>query len=74
MIWTLSKLGLTSNLRRVSDEKILLAEMREACRQADRLKAIEPEAALCEKAMEVFHNFFTTSHRQLLRTRRSHIW
>lgn len=32
MIWTLSKVGLTSNLRRVSDAKILLAEMREAKR------------------------------------------
>ena len=36
MIWVLSKLGLTSNLRRVSDEKILLAEMREARRQAQK--------------------------------------
>ncbi len=68
MIWTLSKLGLTSGLRRVSDEKILLAEMREACRQADRVKAIEPDAALCEKAMEVFHNFsqrLTDSYAEL---------
>jgi stearoyl-CoA desaturase (Delta-9 desaturase) len=32
MIWTLSKVGLTNNLRRVSDAKILLAEMREAQR------------------------------------------
>ncbi len=36
MIWTLSKVGLTSNLRRVSDAKILLAEMREAKRLIDQ--------------------------------------
>jgi stearoyl-CoA desaturase (delta-9 desaturase) len=40
-IWTLSKLGLTSNLRRVPDSKILLAEMGEA-----RLRAEEKLAAL----------------------------
>ena len=36
MIWTLSKLGLTSSLRTVADEKILLAEMREANRLLDK--------------------------------------
>lgn len=55
MIWVLSKFGLTSNLRRVSDEKILLAEMREARRQAERMAAMEPEAPLCEKALEMYH-------------------
>jgi len=68
MIWVLSKLGLTSNLRRVSDEKILLAEMREACRQADKVKAIEPAAALSDKAMEAFHDFsqrLTDSYNEL---------
>jgi stearoyl-CoA desaturase (delta-9 desaturase) len=40
-IWTLSKLGLASNLRRVPDSKILLAEMGEA-----RLRAEEKLAAL----------------------------
>ena len=34
-IWTLSKLGLTSNLRRVPDSKILLAEMGEARKRAE---------------------------------------
>lgn len=61
MIWTLSKVGLTSNLRRVSDEKILLAEMREARRQAERkLKAMghtETSPALTEKATEMLHSF-----------------
>jgi stearoyl-CoA desaturase (delta-9 desaturase) len=33
-IWTLEKLGLVSDLRRVPDEKILLAEMNEARRRA----------------------------------------
>lgn len=40
-IWTLSKIGLASNLRRVPDSKILLAEMGEA-----RLRAEEKLAAL----------------------------
>jgi stearoyl-CoA desaturase (delta-9 desaturase) len=40
-IWTLSKLGLASNLRRVPDSKILLAEMGEA-----RMRAEEKLAAL----------------------------
>ena len=33
IIWTLSKIGLTSNLRRVSESKIILAELTEARRQ-----------------------------------------
>lgn len=35
-IWTLSKLGLVSDMRRVPDSKILLAEMREARVSAER--------------------------------------
>jgi stearoyl-CoA desaturase (delta-9 desaturase) len=35
IIWTLSKLGLTSKLRRVPSEKILLAELAEAQRQME---------------------------------------
>ncbi|MBT8045075.1 MAG: fatty acid desaturase [Verrucomicrobiae bacterium] len=57
MIWLLSKIGLASGLRRVPDEKILLAEMREARRQAERIAAMEPETPLCEKAMEAYHSF-----------------
>ncbi len=34
-IWTLSKLGLASDLRQVSDEKILLSELRETRNQAN---------------------------------------
>jgi stearoyl-CoA desaturase (Delta-9 desaturase) len=41
-IWTLSKLGLASNLRRVPDSKILLAEMGEARRRAEeKLAALD---------------------------------
>ena len=42
-IWTLEKLGLVSDLRRVPEEKILLAEMNEARRQAAR-KLGQPES------------------------------
>ncbi|MBJ7257922.1 MAG: fatty acid desaturase [Chthoniobacterales bacterium] len=35
-IWTLEKLGLVSDLRRVPDERILLAEMNETKRRAER--------------------------------------
>ncbi len=48
-IWTLSKLGLVSDLRRVPDEKILLAEMRETRRQAE-LRLAEIEAAKAQRA------------------------
>jgi len=34
-IWTLNKLGLVSNLRRVSGSKVMLAEMTEARRKAE---------------------------------------
>ena len=42
--------------------------MREACRQADKVKAIEPAAALSDKAMEAFHDFsqrLTDSYNEL---------
>jgi stearoyl-CoA desaturase (delta-9 desaturase) len=41
-IWSLEKLGLVSDLRRVPDEKILLAEMNEARRRAEH-KLQQPE-------------------------------
>lgn len=41
-IWTLEKFGLVSDLRRVPDEKILLAEMNEARRRAEH-KLQQPE-------------------------------
>jgi stearoyl-CoA desaturase (delta-9 desaturase) len=51
MIWTLSKVGLTSNLRRVSDAKILLAEMREAKRlieqKREAVEVKESSPVLC---------------------------
>ncbi|MDC0088198.1 fatty acid desaturase [Akkermansiaceae bacterium] len=70
MIWTLSKLGLTSGLRRVSDDKILLAEMREAGRQATRkIEALSASANnVSEKAAETLHNLskrLTESYNEL---------
>jgi stearoyl-CoA desaturase (delta-9 desaturase) len=46
IIWTLSKLGLASKLRRVSEEKILLAQLEEAKRHMeDRLQAADLTSA-----------------------------
>lgn len=43
-IWTLSKLGLASDLKQVSDEKILLAELRETRKQAtEQLEKVATE-------------------------------
>ena len=57
MIWVLSKLGLTSNLRRVSDAKILLAEMREAKRLIEQKREAVVEVKtlppVCEKTEEM---------------------
>ncbi len=46
-IWTMSKIGLTSNLRRVPDEKIQLAEIAEKQRQLEAVMASRP-AKKCE--------------------------
>jgi len=56
-IWTLEKLGLVSDLRRVPDEKILLAEMQEARRRA-AAKLEEPGtiAAVFGKQMQEMLN------------------
>lgn len=47
-IWLLSKVGLTSDLRRVSDAKILLAELQEARRRIEGGIAITEGAQLTE--------------------------
>ncbi|MGJ8671405.1 acyl-CoA desaturase [Rubritalea sp.] len=63
MIWTLSKLGLASNLRRVPQEKILLAEMREAQRLLEQkrvkegLDKVEGSCALSQKAEAILEDF-----------------
>lgn len=49
-IWLLSKLGLASNLRRVSSSRILLAEIAEARRRADEHLA-SIDAPVCERAL-----------------------
>ena len=46
-IWTMSKIGLTSGLRRVPDEKIQLAEIAEQQKQLDAVMAARP-ANRCE--------------------------
>lgn len=60
MIWTLSKVGLTSNLRRVADEKILLAEMREAKRlleqKRDKVETHEVSSPIRERAEEILES------------------
>jgi stearoyl-CoA desaturase (delta-9 desaturase) len=45
-IWCLSKLGLASDLRRVPEERIFLAELREARRQAESHRHEVPERAV----------------------------
>jgi stearoyl-CoA desaturase (delta-9 desaturase) len=68
-IWALSKVGLASDLRRVADTKVLLAEMAEARRRADlelarlkesgdhplRDKALEAMNALSERLSANYH-------------------
>lgn len=60
-IWTMSKIGLTSDLRRVSASKILLAEMAEAKRLADLRLAQQAPAKDCpiwQKSSEVLHALY----------------
>jgi stearoyl-CoA desaturase (delta-9 desaturase) len=53
-IWTLEKLGLVSDLRRVPDEKILLAEMTETKRRAEeRIHAIQATHGYCQRTAEM---------------------
>jgi len=58
IIWTLSRLGLTSNLRRVPEEKILLAEIAEKERQlqdhmsSDAITLTEATAARLNEARQ----------------------
>lgn len=59
-IWLLSKVGLTSNLRRVPDTKILLAEMTEARRRAEErleaLKRVNP--TMTERTHRALHEMY----------------
>jgi stearoyl-CoA desaturase (delta-9 desaturase) len=71
MIWTLSKVGLTSNLRRVSDAKILLAEMREAQRlieqkrEAVEVKEFCPVREKTEEMIEALSDRLTSCFAQI---------
>lgn len=57
-IWTLEKLGLASDLRRVPDEKILLAEMNEARRRAGLKEAQQASIApvFGQQMHDMFHH------------------
>lgn len=50
-IWLLSKMGMASNLRRVSTSRILLAEIAEARRRADEHLASLDASPVCERAL-----------------------
>lgn len=64
MIWVLSKLGLVTDLRRVPDEKILLAEMREAQRlleqQREGFGQREESCPLRQRAEETLESWAKT--------------
>jgi stearoyl-CoA desaturase (delta-9 desaturase) len=60
-IWVMSKVGLTSDLRRVSASKILLAEMAEAKRLADLRLAQQAPAKDCpiwQKSSDMLHTLY----------------
>jgi stearoyl-CoA desaturase (delta-9 desaturase) len=59
-IWTMSKLGLTSQLRRVPTEKILLAEIAEKQRQLNAKMAAKPS-----KACETTRHLIEVAHERL---------
>ena len=61
-IWALSKVGLTSNLRRVPAAKILLAEMAEARRKVEKTMVAhqKDEHTFCERMQENLHEISET--------------
>jgi stearoyl-CoA desaturase (delta-9 desaturase) len=61
IIWTLSKVGLTSNLRRVPSEKILLAELAEAQRRMET--KLE-----CPHLTDAAREYFANSYARLQAT------
>ena len=69
-IWALTKVGLASNLRRVSQTRILLAEMAEARRHTEsHLASLEASGAkLCEttlKTVKELQEKVTTAYHEL---------
>lgn len=69
-IWLLSKVGLTSDLREVSSNRILLAEIAEAKRLTEqRLALIDAEGlSVCEKArraVDELHERLTAAYHEL---------
>ncbi len=74
-IWTLDKIGLAGNLKRVAPEKILMAEMREAQRQIDaKAPKLVKGAVACPKwehAVETYEALlvkFTKNYHELERS------
>jgi stearoyl-CoA desaturase (delta-9 desaturase) len=67
-IWTLSKLGLVTGLRRVPDGRILLAEMGEARRKAQSQLAELREYPAAHRASDTLHEIvekLTTNYHEL---------
>ncbi len=67
-IWTLSKLGLVTGLRRVPDGRILLAEMGEARRKAQSQLAELREHPAAHRASDTLHEIvekLTTNYHEL---------
>lgn len=65
VIWTLSKLGLVSDLRRVPEEKILLAEMNEAllilARKVEESRGIDPRLTRWSKRLTMIREALLTA-------------
>ena len=59
-VWTLSKIGLAKDLRRVSDEKISLAEIREKNLLLEK-RLSNHNSPVCEKARD----FYDRAHEEL---------
>lgn len=63
-IWTLSKLGLVSDLRRVPEEKIVLAELREMKGQAEaQIASGNSWKIMCPTRQDVYDTFLELSQQ-----------
>jgi stearoyl-CoA desaturase (delta-9 desaturase) len=66
-IWLMSKIGLTSDLRRISPEKILMAEMTEARRQVEAQQATLLEAQKASRHCPQWQSTYDAYHALLER-------
>jgi stearoyl-CoA desaturase (delta-9 desaturase) len=63
IIWTLNKIGLVSNLRRVPSEKILLAQLAEAQRQLEsKLATAQPSSSVHTLISDAYERLQKTAH------------